>query len=231
VGLCLVHAHIRSIMVNCSNVLGVSITIPHFAVHFLSRFPLHSSTTPATVQPFTGSYESGSYAGNAFPTSSWVADQPLPLDAQAWRLSLGGAITTPRDFTYDELVAAGDVLEATLDCTGGFYSTQHWRGISVGHLLDLADVHADARYVSFISVTSYCWSLPLEEARTALLATHIGEEPLSYEHGFPLRLVAPGRRGLEWVKWITHIEVLTAPDPGQVLSIFTSSFTDAGRGR
>jgi DMSO/TMAO reductase YedYZ molybdopterin-dependent catalytic subunit len=191
----------------------------------------HALNLPGARQRFTGSYESGSYAGNTFPTSSWVADQPRPLDAQAWQLSLGGAITTPRDFPYDELVAAGDVLEATLDCTGGFYSTQHWRGISVGHLLDHANVDADARYVSFISVTSYRWSLPLEEARTALLATHVGEEQLSNEHGFPLRLVAPGRRGFEWVKWITHIEVLTVPDPGQALSIFTSSFTDAGRGR
>ena len=70
----------------------------------------------------------------------------------------------------------------------------------------------------------------MAEARTALLATHIGEEPLSYEHGFPLRLVAPGRRGFEWVKWITPVEVLTEPDPGEVISIFSSSFTDAGRG-
>ena len=44
-----------------------------------------------------------------------MADQPRPLDAQTWRLSLGGSVTTPRDFSYDELVAAGDALEATLD--------------------------------------------------------------------------------------------------------------------
>ena len=69
------------------------------------------------------------------------------------------------------------------------------------------------------------------EARAALLATHTGSEPLSHEHGFPLRLVAPGHRGFEWVKWITRIEVLTEPDSGQVISIFTSSFTDAGRGK
>ena len=186
---------------------------------------------PGARQRFTGSREMGSYAGNAFPTSSWVADQPRPIDAQTWRLSLGGAVNTPRDFSYDELISVGDELEATLDCTGGFYSTQRWRGIRIGSLLDLADLHTDARYVSFISVTSYRWSLPLSEARTALLATHTGSEPLSHEHGFPLRLVAPGHRGFEWVKWITGIEVLTAPDPGQVLSIFTSSFTDAGRGR
>ena len=185
---------------------------------------------PGAKQRFTGSREQGSYAGNAFPTSSWVADQPRQIDAQSWRLSLGGAVNTPRDFSYDELVSAGDELEATLDCTGGFYSTQRWRGIRIGRLLDEAALLTEARYVSFVSVTSYRWSLPLDEARSALLATHSGEDSLSHEHGFPLRLVAPGRRGFEWVKWITRVEVLTAPDEGQVLSIFTSSFTDAGRG-
>src|SRR5256885_11090371 len=150
---------------------------------------------PGANERFTGSRESGSYAGNAFPTSSWVADAPRPIDAQTWRLSLDGAIGSPREFSYDQLVATGDTLEATLDCTGGFYSTQHWRGIRIGRLLDQVALHADARYVSFISVTSYRWSMPLEEARTALLATHIDEEPLSHEHGFPFRLVAPGHRG------------------------------------
>lgn len=186
---------------------------------------------PGSRRRFSGSYESGSYAGNAFPSSSWVADQPRPLDVQTWQLSVGGAIATPRSFTYNELVAASDELEATLDCTGGFYSTQRWQGMRIGRLLDTLQPREDARYVSFISVTGYRWSLPLEEAHEALLATHTDLEPLSHEHGFPLRLVAPGRRGFEWVKWITHIEVLTAPDPGQVLSIFTSSFTDAGRGK
>ncbi len=150
-------------------------------------------------------------------------------------LLLGSAAFWPAqqlaERALDELVSAGDTLEATLDCTGGFYSTQLWRGIRIGRLLDYAALHTNAHYVSFISVTSYRWSLPLEEAHTALLATHLNEEPLSHEHGFPLRLVAPGRRGFEWVKWITHIEVLTSPDPGQVLSIFTSSFTDVGRGK
>jgi DMSO/TMAO reductase YedYZ molybdopterin-dependent catalytic subunit len=185
---------------------------------------------PGAKQRFTGSREAGSYAGNAFPTSSWVADHPRPIDVQTWRLTLGGAVNKPREFFYHELASAGDELEATLDCTGGFYCTQHWRGIRISRLLDQVDLDPDARYVSFISVTSYRWSLPLEEARNALLATHSGEELLSHEHGFPLRLVAPDRRGFEWVKWITRVEVLTTPDSGQVLSIFTSSLTDAGRG-
>lgn len=180
---------------------------------------------------FTGSRESGSYAGNTFPTSSWVADQPHPIDVQIWQLAVSGAVSIPRNFSYNELTSVGDTLEATLDCTGGFYSTQHWRGINIGRLLDTVDINKDAQYVSFVSVTGYRWSLPLDEARKALLATHPGDEPLSHDHGFPLRLVAPGRRGFGWVKWIVRVEVLTELDPDQVVSIFTSSFTDKGRGR
>ncbi|HEY7348089.1 MAG TPA: molybdopterin-dependent oxidoreductase [Ktedonobacterales bacterium] len=185
---------------------------------------------PGAKRRFTGSHEISSYAGNVFPASSWVADHPRPIDTETWQLVLDGAVKTPRSFSYDELVAAGDELEATLDCTSGFFSTQRWRGIRIGRLLDQVELNADASNVRFISVTSYRWSLPLEEARAALLATHVGNEPLSYDHGFPLRLVAPGHRGMEWVKWLARVEVLTGPDPGQLLSIFASSFTSAGRG-
>jgi DMSO/TMAO reductase YedYZ molybdopterin-dependent catalytic subunit/cytochrome b561 len=209
----------------------------HFAILFLGgvalwpvqQFAEHVLNLPGARRRFTGSHESGSYAGNAFPTSSWVADQPRPIDVQIWSLSVGGAVRTPRRFSYEEL-SVGDGLEAVLDCTSGFYSVQHWRGIYVGRILDDVGLQADARYVRFVSVTSYRWSLPLGEARGALLATHVGGEVLSYGHGFPLRLVAPGHRGMEWVKWVVGVEVLTAPDPGQLLSIFTSSFTSAGRG-
>ena len=52
----------------------------------------HLLNFPGARRRFTGSYESSSYAGNAFPTSSWVADAPRPIDAQTWQLSLGGAV-------------------------------------------------------------------------------------------------------------------------------------------
>ena len=51
----------------------------------------------------------------------------------------------------------------------------------------------------------------MEEAGRYLLATHVGDEPLSHGHGFPLRLVAPGKRGFEWVKWVESIEVNESP--------------------
>jgi len=100
----------------------------------------------------------------------------------------------------------------------------------VGTLLDRAGLRSDGRYVSFVSVTGYRWSLPVDEARAALLATHVSGEALSQDHGAPTRLVAPGRRGFEWVKWIVAVEALTSPDLGQILAIHWSSLTPEGRG-
>ena len=51
----------------------------------------------------------------------------------------------------------------------------------------------------------------MEEAREYVLATHVGDSPLSRGHGYPVRLVAPGKRGFEWVKWVTSIEVNESP--------------------
>ena len=186
--------------------------------------------TPGSHRRFTGSREADSYAGNVFPATSWVADAPRPLSLTSWRLRIDGTVAAPRTLTYDEVVAAGDELVATLDCTGGFYSTQRWRGMRVGRLL--ADVRPlpDAAWVSFVSVTGYRWTLPLDEARTVLLATHVGGEQLSHDHGAPLRLVAPDHRGFQWVKWVVRVEVRTAPDPGELIAIHVSGFTPEGRG-
>ena len=65
-----------------------------------------------------------------------------------------------------------------------------------------------------ISRTGYRWSFGLADARGLLLATHVGDEPLTHGHGAPCRLVAPGRRGFQWVKWVERIEVHEDPDPG-----------------
>lgn len=174
---------------------------------------------------FTGSRERGSLAGNAFPTTSWVADDPDPVDPDEWTLSVGGAADERLELAYDDLAPA-DREQATLDCTSGWYSVQDWTGVRVGDLLDAVDPDEDAAYVRFRSVTGYRWSLPIEEAREALLATHVDGEPISHGHGFPVRVVTPGRRGFQWVKWVEAVEVREDYDYGQWGVIFTSGFGD-----
>jgi molybdopterin-dependent oxidoreductase-like protein protein len=184
---------------------------------------------PGADRRFTGSYEAGSHTGNDFPTTSWVADSPRPLSRQSYRLRVEGAVDHPLALTAAEL-DAGDELEATLDCTGGFYTTQRWRGVRLGRLLDRAGPRAEARYARIVSHTGYRWSFDLVEARDLLLATAVGGEPLSHDHGAPARLVAPGRRGFQWVKWVVRVDLHEQPDYGSFASTLWSSFTPEGRG-
>ena len=103
-------------------------------------------------------------------------------------------------------------------------------GTSVGRLLDLAGPLPDAQHVRVFSQTGYRWSFSIDDARELLLATRVGGEPLSHEHGAPLRLVAPGRRGYQWVKWIVRLELSADSDLLAPASTVWSSFTAEGRG-
>jgi len=171
----------------------------------------------------TGSQPHKGSGNDSFPPTSWVADDPDPVNTEEWRLCVRGEVSQQLELPYAEFEPETET-EALLDCTGGWYTVQDWGGVRVGELLEAAEVTEDAAYVRFVSVTGYRWSLPLEEARDTLLATHVGGERLSHGHGAPLRLVAPGRRGFQWVKWVERIDVRQSRDPAQWVVTLISGF-------
>ena len=179
--------------------------------------------TAGADRRYTGSREEGSREGNRFPVTSWVADDPDPVDPETWSLSVVGRVAKSREYRFEDL-AADAARDGLLDCTSGWYSEHEWQGVRVGELLDAADPDDPAAWVQFRSVTGYRWSLPLKEARDVLLATHVDGERLSHGHGFPLRLVAPGRRGFQWVKWVEEVRVSKRREVGEWLAIFVSGF-------
>lgn len=157
---------------------------------------------------FTGSYEDSRFSDNKFPVVIWFNDRVQHIDPDAWSLAIGGATARELTLTYDDIVADSE-LTATIDCTGGWHSTQVWRGVAIADLLALAEPLETAASVTFTSATGYYRRFSMNEASRYLLATHVGDALLSRGHGFPVRLVAPGKRGYEWVKWVTRIEVNT----------------------
>ena len=161
---------------------------------------------------FTGSREEASGQGNAHPVTQWLFDSRQRIDADEWRLNVSGDVATPSTLDYETILhIANHGTSATLDCTGGWYTVQDWSGVRLADVLTLASPVEDAASVVIESATGFSRRFPIADANQLLLATHIAGDPLSTGHGYPLRLIAPGRRGYNWVKWVTRVEVSNKP--------------------
>ncbi|MFN8474462.1 MAG: molybdopterin-dependent oxidoreductase [Anaerolineae bacterium] len=163
------------------------------------------------LRRFTGSREQRSFAGNAMPVTMLLTDHVQTLDPETWRLTLTGLLAAPLVLSLADLAAFPRSTETwTLDCTNGWYSTQEWTGARLGDVLARAGLREGAAVVQIVSVTGHSVTLPLAQAREALLATHIGGEALAAAHGAPVRLAHPNLRGWLWIKWVSEIRVFAA---------------------
>jgi hypothetical protein len=161
---------------------------------------------PGRRRRFTGSHERGTDHPAQMPVTQWFTDTVPQLDPDSWRLTVrdaaGERVLGLRD------LQAGHLTRATIDCTGGWFATQDWEGVPLRHLIANP---GDARSLLVVSHTGYARRLPLRDLDVLLLATHVAGAPLSPGHGFPARLIAPGRRGFWWVKWVTQVRTDPAP--------------------
>jgi DMSO/TMAO reductase YedYZ molybdopterin-dependent catalytic subunit len=185
------------------NVLRGGAVIAGAAVAYgATEIVVRATGMPGAARRFTGSYEAGSFQPDLMPVSSWMFDAIPQIDQTAWRLRAGG-----REWSYDEVLAFDDRVTATLDCTGGFFSTQEWSGVRLDRLIG----KADGASIRVVSSTGYDRRFPLDRASSLLLATRAGGYPLDPGHGFPARLIVPDGRGFWWVKWVTAVEVDDMP--------------------
>jgi Oxidoreductase molybdopterin binding domain len=162
---------------------------------------------PGAGRRFTGSYDTGSFDPPSMPNTVWLDDRTPHIDPDTWRLVVADA-DGERELSLGDLAAFDVRLRAVLDCTGGWYATQDWVGVPVSALVRST---GDARSLHVRSATGYGIRFPVADLDRLLLATRVGGAPLAARHGFPLRLVAPGRRGFWWVKWVERIELQPTP--------------------
>jgi hypothetical protein len=157
----------------------------------------------------SGSKHAGSFNGNAFTAEIWLFDAVPAVDVDRWRLRLGGRVDAPGELSLAELLGAHPEhqVQAVLDCTSGWWTEQVWSGVRLLDVLVRAGVQPDASEVTVESTTGHRHTFRLADLSQAVLASRLGGELLSPGHGYPLRLVVPGRRGYQWVKWIGRIDV------------------------
>jgi hypothetical protein len=162
---------------------------------------------PGAGRRFTGSYDAGSFDPAAMPTYSWLNDVTPAVDPRTWRLRVRSGAGT-RELALTDLEAHTVSVRATLDCTSGWYAEQDWTGVP---LRALFPDPGPAQSLLVRSSTGYWVRFPVRDLDHLLLAHTVGGSPLRAGHGFPARLVAPGRRGFWWVKWVDHLELTDTP--------------------
>ena len=175
-----------------------------------------SQTIAATTSETSQTTEATSEASQATVTASkafdfpvtWNGDQPTKLDPNDYRLRVDGDVTNPLDLTLDDLRAMPS-LQRTLNirCVLGWAADVPWEGVPLSHLLSLAGAPQKIANVTVESVTGYTMIMSPDEAANPdnMIALKAGGVPLSVEHGYPARLVAPTRAGLDWVKYVGRI--------------------------
>jgi molybdopterin-dependent oxidoreductase-like protein protein len=163
---------------------------------------------PGRGRRFTGSYETGSYRPGVMPVTQWLNDSIPDIDGAAWSLSIRTRGREIRRVSLEELDGRRGAVEATLDCTGGWFARQRWEGVRMDELLPGGE---SGRSIEVRSRTGYSRRYPIRDASHLWVATRVGSAPLSPGHGYPARVVAPGRRGFWWVKWIASIDVTDVP--------------------
>ncbi len=151
---------------------------------------------------------------------------PVPrFNPATWELRVWGEVKQETHWTWDEFLQLPRTqVQMDLHCVTRWSKFDTvWEGVSVRTLVEqgLIQPEPTAKFVMQHAEFGYTTNLPLEVVlqENFLLATHFNGEPISPDHGYPLRGVIgaiPGREDLKdpylWkgAKWLRGLEFMTA---------------------
>ena len=155
---------------------------------------------------------------------------PVPgFDPETWDFKVWGEVEKPLRLTwsqFNDLPKTSLTMDIHCVTRWSKFDTD-WQGVSVKTLVDagLINIKPGARFVLQHAEFGFTANLPLEVvmAENFLMATHFNGEPISPDHGFPLRGIVgalPGRGDLEvpyfWkgAKWLRGLEFMRDDNPG-----------------
>lgn len=163
------------------------------------------------------------------------------VDVAEWRLEIAGLVERPATLSFDDIrrLPVREV-ESFHQCAGAprrpDLATRRianvvWQGVDLAELLRGCGMRPQARFLwaygldrgEYDGVRAPCYVKDVPLARLdeggVLLAHTVNGEPLTAEHGFPLRLVIPGWYGTNTVKWLWRLELAEARAPGPFTTV------------
>lgn len=162
--------------------------------------------------------------------SSWVtptqdffvqditSGNPPKLEPDKWRLILNGLVTKSMILRLPNILDKASVSVTTyrtLSCIGDpiggdQISNAEWTGVPLRVFLEEAGIRPEATRVVFRCADLYHTAIPIADALDpkTILAFKMNGETLPVEHGYPVRLLNPGKYGQKCPKWINNIELI-----------------------
>ncbi|MEB3336426.1 MAG: molybdopterin-dependent oxidoreductase [Leptolyngbyaceae bacterium] len=148
---------------------------------------------------------------------------PPAIALENWRLEIKGKVKTPLTLTFADILKASpqEDFYLTMECignpTGGnLIGNARWTGTPLLPFLEQAGVSPDAEQFILHGADSYETNLPVADVmRPEVRLVHrMNGEPLTQNHGYPLRIILPGHFGQKQPKWLIGIEAVSGQKRG-----------------
>ncbi len=140
------------------------------------------------------------------------------IDLATWEFRIFGLVEEERTFSWDAFMALPQVrTHNDIHCVTTWSKFDNdWEGVRFRDLAALARPKAEAKHVIFHSYGGYTTNVPIAELMgdDVLLAHRHNGEPLSIEHGWPLRGVVPQLYFWKSAKWVRGMEFVAEDRPG-----------------
>jgi DMSO/TMAO reductase YedYZ molybdopterin-dependent catalytic subunit len=140
------------------------------------------------------------------------------VDLATWKFSVVGLVEEDTHFTWDEFLALPQsTLRSDIHCVTHWSKFDNdWTGVRFTDLMQRMQVKPSAKYVMVHCYGGYTTNIALQELLDddVLLAHQHDGEPLSMEHGWPLRLVIPKLYFWKSAKWVRGLVFMDSDKPG-----------------
>jgi len=144
-----------------------------------------------------------------FPINDYDVDDPGVI-LENWTLTVGGAVQKPGDYRLDRIQGLPRIRQNTRHvCVEGWDVIGRFGGARLSDFLVMIGADTSARYITVACADDYYESLDMATALhpQTLLCYEMYDQPLTREHGAPLRLQIPTKIGYKQAKYLTDLKV------------------------
>jgi DMSO/TMAO reductase YedYZ molybdopterin-dependent catalytic subunit len=155
-------------------------------------------------------------AGDSWPVLN--VEVTPHIDLATWTFRIEGFVEQPTTWTWDEIRALPpSTYEGDIHCVTTWSKFgMRFDGVSVDTLLELARPLPEAAYVMAYSHTGYTTNLPLTDVtgNKAWITWSVDGQPLTPEHGGPVRMIVPHLYFWKSTKWVAGLRLMQYDEPG-----------------